>query len=79
MASVELHQAFMWDCPECGRENFARAVTFPMTPEERAELEEEAGVNAGGCWLAAPTEVNCAHCHHQFNTENPEDFDDGID
>lgn len=24
--SVELHCAFVWDCDECGRENFERAI-----------------------------------------------------
>lgn len=26
MRTIELHSAFVWDCEECGRENFHRAV-----------------------------------------------------
>lgn len=26
MATAELHGAFVWDCDECGKENFERAV-----------------------------------------------------
>lgn len=30
---VELHAAFVWDCDECGRENFERAVEGNLTNE----------------------------------------------
>ena len=75
--SVELHLAFLWTCDECGRDNFARAVTvapesvdlenLPVGSHEEGErIREflEAG-NEGG-FLQAPTRVRCAHCHAEF-------------
>lgn len=29
--TVELHTAWVWDCPECGKENFQRAKTGDAT------------------------------------------------
>ena len=40
MKTVELHQAFVWTCDECGRENFARCVT--LTSEQVRHMVSQA-------------------------------------
>lgn len=37
--TVELHSAFVWDCDECGKENFERAIEGGM---EESAIEEAA-------------------------------------
>lgn len=79
---VELHQAFMWDCPECGRENFERAITAELTDQERIDLLRQMGEfideldeNVHGEFVAAPCSVTCRFCDHQFRTNAHPDFD----
>lgn len=76
MESVELHQAHMWDCPECGRENFCRAVTAELTPDDRRGIAaDNPGLDAEavqGEFVSAPEEVTCKHCGVEFSAERPE-------
>lgn len=37
--TVELHSAFVWDCDECGKENFERAIEGGM--DEAALMADE--------------------------------------
>ena len=69
---VELIPAFQWDCPECGRENFARGIVLEASSEEVQALREKFGVEPGeeGCFMGQPTEVTCAHCDELFETEH---------
>ena len=64
---VELSPAYMWDCPNCGRENFQRAITVAMTDEDRLEMEvgEE-----GGYWQSYPDTVICKHCDMKYDTRH---------
>jgi rubredoxin len=78
--AVELHQAFLWTCEECGRDNFERAITIApesidpddlpsvlgLEPEEVKEWMESGG---GGSWTTAPTHVCCPHCEARFRAE----------
>jgi hypothetical protein len=76
MQAVELHNAFMWDCPDCGRENFCRCITWePPSEEERVEAIRKAeGLDAWeelpdgleGHFTMAPDEVTCPHCDRTF-------------
>jgi hypothetical protein len=69
--TVELHSAFMWDCPDCGRENFTRAMTLELPPEDLAEIKDEEGFPAevDGVFLAAPDKVTCQFCRRAFLTQ----------
>lgn len=70
-AKIELHPAHVWDCDECGRENFCRGIVVEPSEEERAEMEEAMGEPfVMGDWLTAPNEVTCAHCGAEFDTED---------
>ena len=71
METVELHGAFMFDCPECGRENFCRSVQPTFSEEEYSILCQEEGVENDGTWVFAlrPTHVICAYCDTEFEVE----------
>lgn len=78
---VELHCAYQWDCEECGKENFCRAVIVEMTPEDRAEMRKRHGGDDEGWetgnWMTRPDEVTCSSCNAVFETvENGEDDED---
>lgn len=70
--TIELRPAYEWTCPECGRDNFERAVVAEMSAEEDAELRAEHGVESerAGEWLLGPVEVECPHCEAVFRTEH---------
>lgn len=82
MRSVDLHQAFLWTCEDCGRDNFERAVA--VEPESRegrlfADLTDHAvdevnevlgerGASAGLCLVMAPEMVRCPHCGAEYES-----------
>jgi hypothetical protein len=70
---VELLLAFVWDCPECGRENFQRGITVSI-PEEN--LPEEYPPEFDQVVITKPRAVTCIYCEHQFKvTTNSDDFE----
>ena len=70
---VELHFAYVWDCAECGRENFTRGVTLEMSGDDEQELREDYGIepHEQGDWMLAPDNVTCVHCNAEFETVHP--------
>lgn len=68
--SVEIHPAFVWDCPECGRELFGRMIVHELSDEKLAELKEDHGVEPWeeGNFVMAPKSVICPHCNLKFTT-----------
>lgn len=87
MEHVELHQAWTWDCDNCGRENYARAVSVNPDEFEAGELEEVAdALGVGGIpgvdyefgelhkmLVSQPEVVKCAHCGEEFSTKDSDD------
>lgn len=71
MDTVELHTAFMWDCNECGTENFERAIRPELSEEEIQEMREDFDLQEGeeGFFLMAPKEVVCSTCGTKYQTE----------
>lgn len=77
MRTVELVQAFVWTCDDCGRDNFERAVTVApesisaddlpdgIDPEMMREWAESGGE---GAFAMAPDRVLCRHCTASFGT-----------
>lgn len=65
---VELHQAFSWDCPICGREQFARCITADLPEDEMAEAKQALGVEPweDGQLVQAPDTVTCRICETRF-------------
>lgn len=76
MLTVELHQAFLWSCPDCLQDNFERAVQ--ISPEEiesrgidildYSDWKEDRG---DGFFLMAPDRVKCPNCGSEFETVSP--------
>ena len=80
---VELHQAYRWDCPECGREVFGRLMLVERDSEEMDHLREEFGVEPyeEGEFLMYPKQVECPYCERRFDStaafgEGPLDEED---
>lgn len=74
---VELHPAFFWDCPDCGRENFCRGIKPEFSSSELAELREEHGVQPWECgdFVMQPTEVTCNYCGKAFASSDSATLD----
>tara|TARA_R110000868_G_scaffold290125_1_gene550349 strand:- start:60 stop:281 length:222 start_codon:yes stop_codon:yes gene_type:complete len=69
LPTVQLNIAWMWDCEDCGRENFERTFVPEVNPERMAELAEEIGDDGETMLCAFPFEVVCEHCGSEFETE----------
>jgi rubredoxin len=68
--TVEMHPAYVWDCDNCGGENFERAVVYEFTPEERRELAEQGEEPETGNWMTHPDHVKCRHCGAAFEAHH---------
>lgn len=77
---AELHPAYVWDCPDCGQENFCRSVVAEMTNEDHLQQLKSMGVVESYatevpeemrdvCWQTAPTRVICIACERAFNAQ----------
>ena len=77
MEKVEMNPAFMWDCPECGRENFARAIVPELSDEERMEMCQDYGIDPWdeGNWMTMPEKVTCHACRKEFEAVHYGDDD----
>lgn len=51
MPPVELHTALMFECHECGRENFVRLAHPALDDEEIEEICDEKGIPNDGGWM----------------------------
>lgn len=83
MRTVELVQAFVWTCDECGRDQFERALRIePESIEASAvatfvqeaidqigEISDALGLEFSNDWTVAPKEVECKNCGSKFVTE----------
>lgn len=63
MEEVELHPAYFFDCPNCGKENFNRII---ITETQRGTGSDELEVIA-----MVPQTIICGFCEVEF-TSNPE-------
>jgi predicted nucleic acid-binding Zn ribbon protein len=66
---IELHPAFVFDCDECGRENFVREIVEEHDEETDSELRSEHSIEPyeEGHWVLTPTTVTCQHCNADFD------------
>lgn len=82
---VELGSAWMWDCPECGIENFQRAITTFLDSSDEDDAEAIAALYGetppdgvlAKC-VSHPNRVVCKHCKREFRPfhENPTEGDE---
>lgn len=88
MTIVALSPAYVWDCEDCGRENFQRAVSIQLDPEDESDaeairtmcgIEPEEAIPDGltGCVMTRPRRVTCKHCGKEFKAvdTNAEDME----
>lgn len=72
---VELHPAHVWDCDECGRQNFCRAVVLELNEQDREALITRYGGDEEdwqtGDIVCAPDDVTCQHCGATFAVDEP--------
>jgi len=72
--SIELRNAFAFDCEDCGRENFVRSVVCEMSQEDREQLDMQNGFEfTNGQWVTAPEFVQCSFCKSEFRANDSED------
>lgn len=79
--NVELIPALVWDCPECGIENFVRTSVPEMSKEDKEEYYNDLDVDAGNFVIMVPNTVTCPDCKSIFDATYfsevvSEDFDD---
>jgi len=78
MRIVELSPAYVWDCEECGRENFQRSVSSALDPKIPADAEIIRQIHRIGpsdpisphCLAIVrtrPNRVTCRHCNTEFH------------
>lgn len=63
---AELQTAFMWTCPQCGRDHFVRAIHCEMSEEEQTLSRIDYGE---GEWVMMPDRVTCPDCKVTFKTK----------
>ena len=65
---VILRPAYVWDCPDCDRENFARGVVPEMSEDALARLRLEHGIQPWeeGDFVMMPKTVTCTECGAVF-------------
>jgi hypothetical protein len=67
---IVLRPAYVWDCPECGREVFVRGIVPEMADEDLVALREEHGIEPWeeGDFVMLPETVVCPECSASFET-----------
>lgn len=72
---VELHDAFFFICPECGKTTFLKGMIQEMSEEDLTEMKSVAGIDLedDGYFLNIPEEVACHHCKEGFDVDLEED------
>lgn len=75
MNRAELHPAYVWDCNQCGTENFERAITFEGSPQDLQYLKEEHGVQPWetGEFRTVPLTVTCSQCGTIYKTADDDE------
>jgi len=77
--TVELAQAFVWTCDDCGRDNFERGTVMPPgainpagicmeSPEQAEAIQEWLESGGSGDFVMQPARVRCRHCNAEFET-----------
>lgn len=78
---VEMHNAYLWVCDSCGRDNFERAIIAELPEDEQEEMFREFhGMEKyeplpenwkDFAMMCYPDSVKCGHCGEWFDTEAP--------
>lgn len=88
MGEVELHDAFIWDCDDCGRENTVRCIPvldadIDLSEEQEDQIREDLGMHPwesiepeaiAQALVRIPYEVTCKYCEASFHASPPGGF-----
>lgn len=70
---IELWAAWFWTCDCCGNDNFVRAITAEITPEEAQAYADRYGMTPedflDGEWHTKPEVVKCQYCSAEYLVE----------
>jgi hypothetical protein len=77
---VEMRIAYVWDCENCGTENFERAVVYEFSPEEIADAiaDGDSELAQTGNWMTHPNHVKCRKCSAEFAAKHFRTDDDSF-
>lgn len=73
--TVELHEAKVWTCDNCGRDHFLRIACLPDPGVRMVEIDGELVECVSGNMIIPPT-VTCPDCHIEYGAECPFDGPD---
>jgi len=85
LRQVEMHGSYVFDCPECGVENWQRCITEFLNknnPEDAACIESLYGLEALSedravfRMVSHPDTVKCKECKTTFKAVSPDADDD---
>jgi len=76
MKKAQLNPAYMWDCDQCGTENFERAIVYEPTEEEMAEVMEDYEFDPweSSPWTLMPETVKCKCCGTEYEAFGHEEI-----
>jgi hypothetical protein len=69
MTTIQLNIAWMWDCDNCGEENFERGFIPEADPDALDEEQRDSGRGSEAMLCAFPFEVKCWNCGTEYETE----------
>lgn len=76
---VELRDAFVWTCDECGRDNFIHAQIIDTEGLSESELqthgiiEDDESIDEFEYFVRYPDSVKCPHCNAVYEVAHEED------
>lgn len=75
LKDIELHMAYMFDCDNCGKENFVRGISPDFTQSEADAIKEKHGIDTcnQGAFVVIPNTVTCKHCNTSFRASQIHD------
>jgi len=76
MKKIEMKPAYVWDCDECGIENFERTIVLSLEELTQDDLDQigeellESMMNdtERGTFQSMPNHVTCRNCNIEYET-----------
>lgn len=72
---IMLQPAYVWYCPCCGQENFAKCEVVKFTEEQKEAIQEAYGECNEDQFQISPDTVCCKNCGSQFDSMDEDEWD----
>ena len=72
---IALQPAYVWYCPCCGQENFAKCDVVKFTEEQKDAIREAYGECNEDHFQVSPDTVCCKNCGSQFDSLDEDEWD----